>query len=322
MEKDNKFRNWLKQAHRRFSFSEALVFLCFLALATAIWYGHAMSSVRSATIAVQVQYTDIPDDILFTDSLPSTISIEVRDAGRRLRAYHLNPPELTFDLSSQIHGERGKILLSADVIRTSVSSLIQGTTKLQSVTPELIQASYYRQHSKTVPIRMHCQVVPAPQYQLVGEVQPEMTTVTIYGDQQQLDTIRFISTEFLFAEDLRDTTLLAVRLEAPDNIRLNTTEISIQVVAEPFTEKMFTLPLATRRVPEGSRLRLFPAEVNVVLRVGVSHFADVKASDVKVYCNYPTHTLDKLPVQIECINTYVTHTRCTPASVEYLISSN
>ena len=298
---------------------EALVFAFFLALATVIWYGHAMSSVRSSTVKVQVQYVGIEDDILFTDTLPSTVEIEVRDAGRRLKMYHVNPPTLTFDLSNQISGENGKVMLSADVIRNAVVSLIQGTTKLQNVTPELIQAAWYRQHSKTVPIRLRCQVTPAAQQQLVGETQPQTNSVIIYGDQRQVDTIEYIYTQFLFVEDVRDTMTLTVPLEAPNGIRLSTPEIQVQVIAEPFTEKIMTLPLATRRVPEDVTLRLFPSEVSVVLRVGVAHFAEIKEDDIKVFCNYPSRPTDKLPVQVECSNPHVTYTRCTPASVEFLI---
>ena len=299
--------------------TETLAFVCFLGLATAIWYGHAMGSVRSATIAMPVQYTGVPEDVLFSDTLPVVVNVEIRDAGRRLKAYHLNPPTLIFDLENQINGDNGKIFLSADVVRNAVVALVQGTSKVQNVTPEVIQAAYFRQYSKSVPVRLRCQVTPAPQYQLVGETQAQTNTVTIFGDKRQLDSIDYIATQFLLVEDVRDTMILTTSLEVPEGLRVNTPDINVQVIAEPFTEKKLTLPILTRNVPHGTQLRLFPNTVDVVLRVGVAHFADIQDSDIKVFCNYPSRPTDKLPVQVECLCPYVTFTRCTPASVEFLI---
>ena len=58
---------------RRFSFRESLIFVFFLVLASLIWYGHAMNSVRSAKLPVTVVYKGIPEEILFSDTLPEVI---------------------------------------------------------------------------------------------------------------------------------------------------------------------------------------------------------------------------------------------------------
>ena len=133
---ENKVIHKLKTIPQRFSMREFFVFVCFVVFATLIWYAHAMSSVRSAVVPVTVTYSGVPDNVMLSDSLPTTIHLELRDAGRRLKLYGVNPLSFTFNVGDQIKGETGTIILSSDVIHHAVNSLLQGTTKLQSITPE------------------------------------------------------------------------------------------------------------------------------------------------------------------------------------------
>ena len=125
-------RHYFKQ---RLTLQESLVFLFFLALASLIWYGHAMNSVRNAMLGVSVSYKGIPDNIVFSDTLPDVIYVEVRDAGKRLKSYG-NHLEVSFDLSNQIIGHQGEVNITTDLIRNSITTILQGTTKLQNIQPE------------------------------------------------------------------------------------------------------------------------------------------------------------------------------------------
>jgi hypothetical protein len=310
--------NLLGQIVRRFSLRESLVFVFFLLLAGLIWYGHAMNSVRSASLPVKITYRGIPDDILFSDTLPDVIYIEVRDAGRRLKAYG-HSLELSPDLSSQIKGDNGNVVVPADLLRNGITTILQGTTKLQTVTPEQISGSYYRQQSKKVSVHLQATATPATQYQLLGapEIQPDR--VMIYGKQEQLDTIAFVNTEQLIVADIKDTVEATVSLAVPAGVRVTEKDIQVTYTAEQFTEKELLLPIKTHHVPSGTHLRLFPSEVAVYLRVGVEHFNEIREQDIEVYCDYPQAPADKLTLKVRCDNPFVTCTRCNPASVEFLI---
>jgi len=316
------FRERMMTVGRRFSLRETLLFLLFVVLAGFIWYGHAMSSVRSATLPIRIVYKDVPKAVVFDTPLPEVLYVEVRDAGRRLHAYSQNPLELTFDLGSQINDRSGSVSVPADVIRNSLNSVLQGTTKIQNVTPEQISGEYYRQHSKTVPVRWTGSLTPAVQYQLVGE--PELSTreVTVFGKGASVDTLKVVYTEPVMVTDVRDTMTFTVALAPITDVRMVTESIEVTAVAEQFTEKVIKTPLKVLNVPHGLHMRLFPAEVEVVLRVGVSHFNDIAETEVKAQCHYPTEMADKLPVEVICQNPYVTRTRSIPASVEFLIEKN
>ena len=66
-------------------------------------------------------------------------------------------------------------------------------------------------------------------------------------------------------------------------------------------------------------MRLFPPEVDVNVRVGISHFADVQANDLRAVCVYSPEWKDKLDVELHYTNPFITAAWTYPAAVEYLL---
>ena len=309
------------QAVRKVDWRDVLTFLFFVLLATGLWYGHAMQSVRNATISVRVSYTGIPEEVgLQGNGLPDALRVEVRDAGMRLRAYQANPLHLSIDLGSQVKGSEGTIRISSDVLRRSVTDMLQGTSKLVQVTPEEIVCNYYRQQERTVPIVWEGILTPAAEYQLVGTPALLQTTVRIYGQKEQIEAIKQIEADTAVLTQIKDTVLQRLALHAPKGIRLATDSVTLQVVSERFTEKAFVLPLHVEGVPADEHVRLFPHEVEATIRVGISHFAEVTERDVRAYCTYPTNDkAEKLGVHLSYSNPYITAARIYPNEVEFII---
>lgn len=315
-----RIKHWCITLMNETHWGDILTFLFFVLLATVLWYGHAMHSVRNATIPVLVTYTGIPANVgVDKKHLPDTLLVEVRDAGKRLRTYHSERPQLTIDLSSQVHGSQGTIRISADVLRRSISDMLQGTSKLQSVTPEQIVCDYHRQEEWLLPIEWDGTVVPADEYQLVGEPQLSAQQVRIYGRKAALDTIEAIHTELLGLTDLKDTTVARLALIAPRGVRLGADSVSLTIVTERYTEKAFVVPITVQDVPEGEFVRLFPQTTEVTVRVGMSHFGEVEANDVMAQCHYPENGAETLGVEVRYTNPYILSARAYPNEVEFIV---
>ena len=299
---------------------DVLTFLFFVALATALWFGHAMQSVRNARVIVPIHYAGIPEDAYFDHGrLPATLKIEVRDAGKRLRMYQVNPPELTIDLSSQMQSESGTVRISSDVLRRSLTDLLQGTSKLVSAEPEQISMEYVRQEEKRVPVVLRGEFLPAAEYQLVGSPTLLQQELSVYGTEEQLASLQAIATEDSLLTDLRDTCLLVLALDAPEGIRLTQDSVQVQVITERYTEKQFRLPIKPAEVREGEQLRVFPQEVSVTVRVGLSHFSEVTEEDFRVTCPYPTLHDNKLPIHVDCRSPYSSNLRFFPQEAEFIV---
>lgn len=299
---------------------DVFTFLLFLLLAAAMWYGHAMQSVRNTRVPVLIQYTGKPGAIgLSNPGLPDTVMIEVRDAGARLNTYHRDPLRLTIDLRSYIHGERGTIHVPSDALRRSISDILQGTSRLIETRPEEITCDYYTEQEKSVAILFDGQLDPAHEYQLVSGPFLNRKRVKLYGDEKALHAIDTIYTEHSHLNDLTDTVTTRLALVVPPGIRAEVDSVDVRVITERFTEKKMIVPIHVKGVPEGCKIRLFPKEVEVNARVGISHFANVQPSDITATCTYSPVYTDKLEVEIHYNNPYITSAWTYPNVVEYIL---
>ena len=296
------------------------IFLFFVFLATAMWYGHAMQSVRNTRVPVLIQYTGKPGAIgLGEEGLPDTVMIEVRDAGVRLNAYHREPLRLTIDLRQYIHGEKGTIRIPSDVLRRSISDILQGTSKLVDTKPESITCTYFTEQEKTVPVVFRGNVTLANEYQMVGKPVLNHKRIKIFGQDKALNTLDTLYTESTEWKELSDTTVRKVALSVPKGMRAETDSVNVTIIAERFTEKKILVEVKVQNAPNGYRVRLFPKEVEVNVRVAIAHFAQVQASDIIATCNYSPDRKETMDVEIHYTNPFITAAWAYPAVVEYLL---
>lgn len=299
---------------------DVLTFLLFVVIATIVWYGHAMQSVRNTRVPVRIQYTGKPDAIgLKAPGLPDTVMIEVRDAGARLNTYHRDPLRLTIDLHSYIHGERGRIYIPSDALRRSISDILQGTSRLIETAPEDITCDFFTEQERNVCLAFRGTLKTANEYQLVGQPTLSRRRMKIFGDEQSILAIDTLYTEYQELTEVTDTMNIRCAIDAPEGIRLEDDSVDLRIIAERYTEKKFSVPVHIKGIPEGYRIRLFPKEVEVSVRVGMNHFGQVKAGDIHASCTYSPERTDKLDVDITYTNPYITAAWAYPGVVEFIL---
>lgn len=299
--------------------NDVVIFLLFVGIVTIFWWGRTMSSPRDINLQVSLSYSGISEQVVFAKPLPNTITLIVRDNGQELRKISQQDLHTTINLTPYLSSENGIINLSADVLRPRLQDLLPGSTTIQKINPEAIESAYQIQQTKIVPVHIQSLVNAAPQYLLIGEGKVTPTHVQIFGNQNDIDSIQYILTDSIRVIDLRDAISIEAPLLIPTGIRVQPQAVHVEWKAEQFTEKSFNLPVQTMGLPEGKQLRLFPQFVNVTIRVGISNFASVQASDFQAICHYPTAHTYTLPIEVITTNPNISNIRVSPSSVEYII---
>jgi hypothetical protein len=298
---------------------DILIFLLFVALVSAFWWGQSMNSFRDGNIRVELNYSGVDDRIVLSTPLPSYLTVGVRDKGRQLRQLSKQDLTINLNISSLFAEQTGTLYITADMLRPRLQDILPGTTNVQQVYPEQIKTQYIIQSSKRVPILLQADIHYAPQYQLKSQAQLSIDTISIYGTESALSGINYIYTDSLHIDQLRDSVAHTIGLQIPSNIRSHTSQVQVIVQAEQFTDKSFVLPIQTEQVPKGEHMRLFPQQTTVVVRVGISHYAQVTLEDLSAICYYPTSHSDALPIEIQTNNPHISNIRCYPSVVEYII---
>ena len=296
------------------------MYLAFVLLATIIWIINAFSTRRTVTMVIPVTYTHVLDNYLFTSAPDDHVHVTLEDEGIDLFSNRKRLYELAFDLSGDFTGNEGTFVIPMDELRQAITQQLTGDASLVAFEPELLTGSYTKQHEKTVPIVYTGQIKPAAQHQLCGDVKLTPAVAHIYGTKQEIAAIQHVETALTDFEGVQDTFNTRLALIAPANIRIVPDSISMQVVAEQFTEKALQLKIQTPNLnARGQKLHIFPEQVTVTFRVGTTWFTSVNEKDIKVFVDTPQAGTDHLPVHVESTNPHITHIRVKPEEVEYLI---
>lgn len=299
---------------------DILIFLLFVGLVTVFWWGRTLSSPRDLTISIPVTYSGINQQVVFEQTLPQHFHVTIRDNGKQLRQIKKNGNHLDYDLRPLVSENDGQIVLSAENLRQKLQDILPGSTKIQNISPEYFSTNYHKQAQKTVAVRVQENIRVAPQHQLVGTPTAIPDSIQLFGSQEIIDSITYIPTSVITIDQLRDSATVTASLLLPQGIRASHDQVKVHCQAEQFTEKSFTLPISIKDIPDAVSVRLFPQVVEVVARVGVSHFTQVQDSDIQAYCNYPQEATDALNVHIQHTNPYISNIRISPEKVEYMIN--
>ena len=304
---------------RKTKSSDVLTYLFFVVLASCIWFAYAMNTFRKVHYTVPITYVGMANNVVLSDSLAHEITIEVMDKGSSLRTYARHPLMLHFNVADQTTKREGRVVISAEDLRRATGVLLQGTTSLLSIQPDMIEGPYYRQQEKTVPVLFSGSYRAAQQYHIIGTPNIFPSEVTLYGSRLSLDTINAIYT--LPQEVLvnADSLHVAVLLAVPDGVRMNETQAVIAFRAEEFTEKKMVMPVTVIGTPPGKNLHLFPSEVEVTLSLAIKQFAAISETDVRATCRYPQDDEAQLPVSVQFTHPGIFNARVYPAMIDYLV---
>ncbi len=298
---------------------DAMMFLLFVGMVTLVWWGQTMSSEREMRVKLPINYTNIPPEVVFDQPLPTYVIVTLQDKGKMLRRIQHNSPTVQMDLTNQFAENTGMLHIPADWIRQQLASVLPETSKIQYVQLDLNTIQYQLQTSKPVPVQLSAYWTLAQQHQLEKMPMLEPDTIYIYGTKEQIAHIESIKTDSVVLLDLAKNTQKTLGLRIPDGMRSSAQSVAISWQIEPFTEKTFTLPITVKNLPTNEVIHLFPKELTATVRVGISHFSDIQASDFQAICWYPQANENTLPVEIVYTTPYATNVRSNIREVEYII---
>ena len=254
-----------------------LTFMVFLALSTALWLLIKLSEDYTTQTLFGVALVDVPaDKWLVSDERPvklslnidgfHTLKLETIRAAKRNVTISLNevPYRLengnTYSFGSQYVAEK-----VADRLGVSASNITMNEAKVYFSLEQL--------KSKVVPVELRSDIKTARQYGVYGIPVLDPASVTIYGPQDVIDTVRTVKTALLsrsaVAADFSET----VPLRLHDGlIQCNTQAVKASVRVEKFTETEVKVPIA---LPDSLRLRLFPDAMTVKCLVAIKDYGSL-----------------------------------------------
>ena len=307
-----------------FSSKEFLIFLFFLFVSATFWFLSTLNDTYEMEYPVRIEITDIPKNIVITESLPDTIRVTLKDKGFNLLQYAVGDELRTIQLHfSQYSKPKGKGGFNQNDIQKILKGRLMATTTITSVKSDKWDFYYNYGAMKRVPIIVEGQLIPATNYYVTRTVlTPD--SASVYATTEALDTIKAVYTEPQNISDIKESSTHTVSLQSIVGARVEPRTITMSLIAEQMTEVTLQLPIKSVNVPEGKSLKTFPARVEVKVTVGLSRINIIKPELFNVVADYedlPTNPNDKLPIKIVTQPRGIVRAHLKTNMVDYLLEN-
>jgi hypothetical protein len=314
-----------KKAKASFITKEVFVFLLFFILSTLMWFLYKTSQWQEVHLDVPVIYKGIPTNVQMDETLPTHLIATFKDKGSSLFFYMLGQklPPITIDLSHHFSTNE-KIVLLTRYYEKEVFSHLRSSAGSLSLSPDTLVMSYTKLYAKMLPVHFSGNIQLARQFMLSDSIQLIPNEVAVFGSKSALDTMTAVYTDPLFLKDVKDSINMKCQLRIPATLRVDPSFVILKAFVEPFTEKSIEVPIVAINMPKNLLLRTFPAFVKVVCLVGISHFNQLKADDLRAVVDYnmlPQKDNRKASVTLLAPESVLKHSRVIPESVDYLLET-
>jgi len=303
----------------------SLVFFSFVALASVFWALQYFHEKFDFEVSMKIYYVHIPTGIALSDKLPQEITLYVQDKGSVYLNYKLRRKKealfITIDLGDASLSNTSYVINQA-ALRSLIVEKLFATTQLKSYSPDKIEINYSPLAQKELPVTINGVISPASGYLFMDSIRIEPAQVVAYGNKTLLDTLQRIQTIPLNYRDIDKDWTASAGLQAPEGIHLSVDNVKLSASVEEYTEKTFELPVVCNNMPTNRNVHFFPSTVELIIRVGLSKYAQLSKSNFEIAVNYndlkEKHTancslvLTRKSIEIESY-------RIVPNVIEFLI---
>ena len=303
---------------------KTLTFLFFLLLAFVFWLLQSLQQPVEKGIVIPVHYTNIPNEIVLNNNVPTEIKLTVREKGVSLLKYIFGKKKheiLEIDLE-KIDLKKSIYTVTSNELTVKISNRLSPNATLISHVPDFLNIEYQPLQKKTLPVALCGKLKPASGYLLIDTALFTPPLVYAYGAKTILDSLSVIYTENISIEGIRSPVKKSIKLTAPKGINLDRTEVELNVSAEEFTDKVIQIPVICRNLPQNYKIHIFPSSVKIICSVALVNYGKIDADDFEVGIDYsellknPNYTVNvTLTKKPDWIKIY----RINPEKVEFLI---
>lgn len=305
---------------------EFLFFLFFVFIAAAFWILQTLNETYETEIAIPLRLKNVPENVVFTNDIPSSLSLRVEDKGTVLTNYMLGQGFIPLTLDFNDYKQKGDHirLLTTDMEKTILSQLVI-STKLLDISPDTLEIIYTQGKGKKLPVKLQGDFSAKRQY-YIADINITPDSVMVYAPSTLLENMHTVYTQIENLTDIADTVTHTIPLASVKGAKFIPQQVDVRFFADILTEKTVTVPIVGTGFPAGKQLKTFPSKANITFQIGMHQFKDINADDFTVSISYndlQTNTPnDHCELKVTKAPASASHIRISPASVEYLIEQD
>ena len=267
----------IKQKVERTNKHSAFTFLIFLALSTAAWFLVKLSEDYVTQTTFRVLMEEVPaDKWVSSDEQSVKMSLNI-DGFHTLRYKMIREPNrfVTIPLNEVPYRlENGNIYsFSSQYVAEKVADRLGITASDITMNDAKVYFTMDALKSKVVPVVLQSNITTARQYDIYGIPMLDPSSVTVFGSQEVIDSIKMVRTELLSRDNVNQSFSATLPLDLLDGqIHSNIKEVKVEVQVEKYTEMDVEVPI---KVADSLKVRFFPETMAVKCLVAMRDYASI-----------------------------------------------
>jgi hypothetical protein len=316
-----------RKEHR--SHPRLIVFLVCLVISVFMWLFIELMKDYTDDISYNITYTNLPSDLILTNTGNTTLSIGMSAQGFELLAakYAQKKRTLSIDLSSlriRQTEEGFTAYLPSALIIQQLGNQIRFKKEITSIKPDTLFFKFSAVYHKRVPVKLNVSYSLSGQYDITDSMSCEPKYITVSSIKSIIDTLTFVKTQKLNLTQLDSSVSAKVALFKGFNARLlkfSSDSVTIKLKVEQVTEASYTVPVTINS--DGENVKIYPDKVEIVCRVPLSSYSSIGSSDFSTQVEYlPSLNKEKkLRVNLVKFPEKVRVLKIIPSDVEYIVIS-
>ena len=303
---------------------EVSLFCFFLLVSAGFWLLQTLHEEYEMELQIPFSLKNVPTGAVITSDLPSELSVTVRDRGTSLLNYYFNGDQRVLEIDFQTH-DRGAsfehVLLTHSEVQKSLRALLLPSSHIVSIRPDTLDYYYTRGVQKRLPVVIRGRIEAAP-LSYLRSVKVEPDSVTVWGNEQLLDSLKNMNTVVINLTDLKETTVQQVPIAVLRGTKAIPSEVTLTADVDVYTEKQVKVPIVGTNFPAGYSLRTFPSSVTISFRVGTKDYKNITEENFVLTTTY--EELMEMPdsiltLQLRSVPEGVSRVKIEPQAVQYLI---
>lgn len=300
-----------------------LTFLIFVVISTVLWLFVKLSEDYTTPVVYRVRIEQAPADkwlalpeqtaklSMTTDGFHTLRYRMIREAKR---VVSLPLDEVPYRLESGTTYSFSSLYVTeriAEILDVNATDLLMNDDKVYFNMDPL--------KSKVLPVALQSDIKPHRQFGVYGIPVLDPSSVTVYGPEEIIDTLKSIATELLAKYNVSDSFTETVALDLlGGKIQSDVSSVNATVQVERFTEADIMVPIT---VPNAMHVRFFPDEMTVKCLVAIKDYPNLTPDlfRVEVDASQLKALQPLLDVRLVVWPQYVQILSTTPEKVEYLI---
>lgn len=296
----------------------------FFFISLSFWFLTMLSKIHETTLYIPIKYKNYPANLIELSSPADFIDVRVKATGVSILSFHLFNLKsliLNYDFANSQPLNNGESLFwIMNSYRKEFSYILGASIEIMDITPNRLIIPFVKKKKKEVPVILNSSINLMPTYWLASDVKINPSKVTVYGDQQLLDSISSISTDLLTLHNLRDSYASELALIIPDGLTCLNDSILVELRAEPFIEEVLRKKVEVRNLESSYAVKLFPSHVSVTLRMPKDKYSILKTNFIRIYIDASKLEENKMAIiEHDILPEMVKLERIYPDHLEFLL---